>query len=363
MEKERLLSLDVFRGITIAGMILVNDPGNWSYVYAPLLHSSWHGYTPTDLIFPFFIFIMGVAISLSKPKFGVERKLVMTKSIQRTFILFFIGLLLNGFPEYDFGSLRIPGVLQRIALVFMVCIWMHHNLQVKQQYITGSILLVGYWLIMSFVPVPGVGDANLEPGTNFAAWLDSIALTGHMWSSTKTWDPEGILSTFPAMVTGLMGLWTGKYLFNAENKTEALLRLMVFGVLAIISALIWSMHFPINKSLWTSSFVLVTGGWAMLLFSMLYWALDVLKKRVKVIYPFQVFGMNAITVYVFAGLLSNILSMIKIGDQSLHGVIYDLLVTVFGDQKLASLVFALLFVTFCYLPIWVMFKKRIFIKV
>ncbi|MFY0626679.1 MAG: DUF5009 domain-containing protein [Reichenbachiella sp.] len=363
MKKERLLSLDVFRGITIAAMILVNDPGDWSNVYAPLLHAHWNGYTPTDLIFPFFIFIMGVAISLSKPKVGVERKSIVYKSLKRTLILFLIGLFLNGFPFFELSSLRIPGVLQRIALVFMGCIWLYQYLDSKKVYWVGAGILVVYWIVMSFIPVPGGTPSNLDPGTNFAAWMDEALLSGHMYSQTKTWDPEGILSTFPAIVTGIMGIWTGNNLFRTADKVKALLKIMVIGVLSIWAALIWDLSFPINKSLWTSSYVLITGGWGMISFAILFWFLDVEKYDTIVIKPFMIFGLNSITVYAFSGVLSTSLYLLKIGDNSLKGHVFEMISFVFDNAKFSSFVFAVLFVLVSYIPIWVLYKKGIFIKV
>ncbi len=363
MGKERLLSLDVFRGATIAAMILVNDPGSWSSVYAPLLHASWHGLTPTDLVFPFFIFIMGVAISLSKPKTGEDRKAVLIKSLKRTLYLFLIGLFLNGFPYFDFGDIRIPGVLQRIALVFIACLWMHQYVSIRIQYRIGAILLLVYWMLMCFVPVPGQGPANLEPGTNLAAWLDSILLEGHMWGQTKTWDPEGVLGTVPAIVTGMMGMLAGRHLFGSEHKSKALIQLFVAGNAAILVALAWDMHFPINKNLWTSSYVLATGGIAINAFAILYWVLDVQKIKGKWIFPFRVFGLNAITVYAFSGILATLFYLIEIGDNTMQGHIYDALVTVFTDLKFSSLIYAILFTSVCYIPVWVMYKKGIFLKV
>lgn len=363
MSKERLLSLDVFRGITIAGMILVNDPGSWSHVYAPLLHAKWHGLTPTDLVFPFFVFMMGVALSLGRPKEGADRKSALQKALKRALMLFLIGVFLNGFPYFDLVNIRIPGVLQRIALVFAAIFWMHHYLDVKKQYYLGATILVTYWVIMVIVPVPGVGPANLDPGTNFAAWMDSILLKGHMWSATKTWDPEGFLSTFPAVVTGAMGMWTGRYLLKHDDKNHALVRVLIYGNLSVLIALMWNPFLPINKSLWTSSFVLATGGLGMLSFGALYWLLDVLKKRGKWTFPFKVFGMNAITVYVFAGILADLMGIIEFSNNTLKGHIYQGIATLIPEPKMASLIFAIMFVSICYIPIYVMYKRGIFWKV
>lgn len=363
LNKDRLLSLDVFRGLTIAAMILVNDPGSWSYVYAPLLHAKWHGCTPTDLIFPFFLFMVGMAVSLGKPKTGVDRKLVTRKILKRSLYLFLIGLFLNGFPYFELSTFRIPGVLQRIALVFLAIALMHHYIKDRVQIIVGGILLVGYWIIMDFVPVPGIGAANLEPETNFAAWFDRLFLSGHMWRLSETWDPEGLLSTLPAVVTGLLGVFTGKLLFTAENKSQGLSQIFVLGNVLLGVALGWDMIFPINKSLWTSSFVLYTGGIAMNFYGVLFWLLDIKKFRSKLTFPFEVFGSNAITAYALSGVLASLFGIIPLADSSIHQVLYDGLVGIFGDYYFASFVYAIGFVTLCYLPILLLYRKKIFIKV
>lgn len=363
MNKDRLLSLDVFRGLTIAAMILVNDPGSWSYVYAPLLHAPWHGCTPTDLIFPFFLFMVGMAVSLGSSKSGEARLQITKKILKRSLYLFLIGLFLNGFPYFELSTFRIPGVLQRIAIVFMVIALMHHYVSKKTQVWVGVGLLIFYWAVMSFVPVPGIGPANLEPDTNFAAWFDRLFLSGHMWSLSKTWDPEGLLSTLPAIGTGLMGVFTGTILFRTENRIEGLTKVFVLGNVAIALALAWDMTFPVNKSLWTSSFVLYTGGIAMNFYGVLYWLLDVRKWRSKLTFPFEVFGSNAITAYALSGVLASLFGIISIGDSSIHQGLYDFFVGIFDNNYFASLIYALIFVGICYLPILVLYRKNIFIKV
>ncbi|WP_420581708.1 acyltransferase family protein [Reichenbachiella sp.] len=363
MSKDRLLSLDVFRGLTIAAMILVNDPGSWSYVYRPLLHAKWHGCTPTDLIFPFFLYMVGMAVSLGKPKTGHDRKLITSKILKRSLYLFLIGLFLNGFPYFELSTFRIPGVLQRIALVFLAIALMHHYFKTRVQIIIGISLLVGYWIIMSFIPVPGIGEPNLEPETNFAAWFDRLFLSGHMWRLSETWDPEGFLSTLPAVVTGLLGIFSGKILFAAENKAQGLGKIFVLGNVLIGIALAWDMTFPINKSLWTSSFVLYTGGIAMNFYGILFWLLDIQKYRSKLTFPFEVFGSNAITAYALSGVLASLFGIISLGDYSIHQVLFDGLVNIFGDNYFASFAYAVGFVTLCYLPILILYRKKIFIKV
>lgn len=363
MKKDRLLSLDVFRGITIAAMILVNDPGAWSHVYSPLLHAKWHGCTPTDLVFPFFLFMVGLAVSLGSPKEGEARREITKKIAKRSLYLFLIGLFLNAFPNFDLANLRIPGVLQRIGLVFLAIGIMHHYISSKTQVIIGSGLLIFYWLLMTFVPVPGIGQANLDPDTNFAAWFDRLFLTGHMWRNTDTWDPEGLLSTLPAIVTGLLGMFTGKLLFKIEDKQYGVIRLFALANMLIFAALAWDITFPINKSLWTSSYVLYTAGIAMHFFAMLYWLLDIKKYTTKFTYPFKVFGSNAITAYAFSGILASTIGLISLGDEPAQRVVFDFLLQLFGDHKFSSLVYALAFVAVCYVPVLVLYRKNIFIKV
>ncbi|MGB5290656.1 MAG: heparan-alpha-glucosaminide N-acetyltransferase domain-containing protein, partial [Lysobacterales bacterium] len=197
---KRLLSLDFFRGITIAAMILVNNPGSWAHVYPPLLHAQWHDWTPTDLIFPFFLFIVGVSINLAfsgKKDSQVPAKDLYGKIIRRTLILFALGLFLNGFPFFDLASLRIPGVLQRIAICYLVAslLFLHCGARVQALWAVAFMLI--YWAAMQWFPVPGIGAGSYEKGANFSAWVDNLFLHGHMWSESKTWDPEGIFSTLP----------------------------------------------------------------------------------------------------------------------------------------------------------------------
>ena len=344
-------------------MILVNDPGSWSYIYSPLMHAQWHGCTPTDLIFPFFLFMVGMAVSLGRPKEGEARVQISKKILKRSIYLIMIGLFLNGFPYFELAALRIPGVLQRIGLVFLAIAMMHQYVSTRMQILTGSTLLMLYWIVMTFIPIPGIGSSNLEPGTNMAAWFDQLFLSGHMWSISKIWDPEGLLSTLPAVVTGLLGMFTGKLLFRAEEKLEGLAKVFVLGNILILLALAWDMTFPINKSLWTSPFVLYTGGIAMNFYGVLYWLLDVLKYRSKVIFPFEVFGSNAITAYTLSGILATLFGIIEIGEHSIHGLIYHAIVRVFGDLYFSSFIYAITFVVLCYVPILILYRKNIFIKV
>jgi predicted acyltransferase len=367
---QRLLSLDVFRGITVAGMILVNNAGDWGNVYPPLRHAPWHGITPTDLVFPFFLFIVGVSIvySLSSRRQDpAQHGKLLAKIFKRSLILFGLGLLLNLVPAFDFASLRIPGVLQRIALVFLVCSLIFLKTGPRTQAYLLAGLLLGYWALMTLVPVPGVGPANLEPTTNLGAWLDNLLLTGHLYSSTKVWDPEGILSTLPAIGTGLCGMLAGLWLRKPVEPATKVVWLFVFGIAAVVAGLVWDLVFPINKPLWTSSYVLYTAGLALNCLALLYWLVDV-QRFTGWTKPFVVYGMNAIVVFVGSGLLYDLLTLISVtgpaGEQMLLPTyLYRSFFAPFFSPVNASLVWALSYVLFWLGVLWVLYVKRIFVKV
>ncbi|MBL3656897.1 acyltransferase family protein [Fulvivirga sediminis] len=355
---DRLLSLDVFRGITIVAMLIVNDPGSWSYIYSPLEHASWHGCTPTDLVFPFFLFIVGVSVSLSLKKVRYEKQHHSSRIghiIKRSIILFGIGLFLNAFPFFHLESIRIPGVLQRIAIVFLVCAVLFLKTSWKSQVIISIIVLLLYWLLMAVLPMSY--NQNLLPGDNLAAHIDAYFLSGHMWSSTKTWDPEGLMSTFPAIVTGIIGMLAGQWLQLKQSKETMVIGLFVVGNVLIVLGLFWDMAFPINKSLWTSSYVLYSGGIALNFLAILYWLLDVKRWRGKGWLIFKAFGVNAIFAYIFGVLLSYGFGY------TIQVPFFRWLKTITGNPELSSLIYALFFVGVTFIPVWVLYKRRIFLKV
>lgn len=362
---QRLLSLDVMRGMTIVGMIIVNTPGSWSHVYPPLLHAEWHGLTPTDLVFPFFLFMVGVSITLAFNKRlekGVNPSSLIGKTLKRTLIIFGLGLFLALFPQFDFANLRIAGVLQRIAVVYLICSLLF--LQVRNWKgiaILSAVLLIAYWLMMTLIPVPGVGAANLEPGTNLAAWLDSVAMPGRLYR--ETWDPEGLLSTLPAVVTGLTGILAGFLIQSRKSAEHKIIWMMVAGSVLCVLAYFWHQVFPVNKNLWSSAYVLASSGMAGLLLGCLYWLIDVQKYQRWT--PFFVaFGMNAITAYVLHGVLIDAFVLDFDGDgTALKTESYQALVSMGLSLKLASFVWALLYVMLCFIPIWVMYKKKIIVKI
>jgi predicted acyltransferase len=354
----RLISLDALRGFTIAAMIIVNDPGSWEHVYAPLLHADWNGITPTDYIFPFFLFIVGVSIALAYQKrldAGADKGALIRKIAVRSLKIFGLGLFLWLWPNFDFAGIRWAGVLQRIALVFFPCALLFLYTDWKQQLKLAIGILLAYWIIMAYVPVPGIGAPDLSVAEkNWAHYLDSRLLPGVMWQ--KTWDPEGILSTFPSIVTGITGMLIGRIILNLENVYKKLTWIFFFGFAMVILGGIWNWFFPINKNIWTSSFVLNTSGWATLALGACILLVDVLgfQRWTKI---GRVFGANAITAYVLAGMLT-IVFYSGLNQSFLNG-----LTSIGLPAKLASLLYAIVYVMIIYIPVYILYRKKIFIKV
>lgn len=370
-QQQRLLSLDIFRGLTIAAMILVNNPGSWSDVYAPLLHADWHGVTPTDWIFPFFLFIVGVAIAyaLGKRKAqGMDKKVLLRKIIKRTLIIFGIGLFLNGFPFFNLSTIRIPGVLQRIALVYGASATLFLYVNPRQLFWVGVGCLLGYWALMTLVPVPGGIAPNLEPSTNIGAWLDRVLMDGHLWTQSKTWDPEGFLSTLPAIATGISGILTGLWLRGEAGAYEKVAGLLAVGTILLALGCIWDLAFPINKKIWTSSYVLYTSGVALLILGVIYWLVD-LRGSSWWTKPFIIYGTNALFVFVMSGLVAKLMYTIQwtneLGESiSVKTWVWTTLFEpAFASTKMASLAFALANVLFFLGLSWILYNRKIFIKV
>jgi predicted acyltransferase len=347
-------------------MILVNNPGSWSYVYSPLRHAEWHGCTPTDLIFPFFLFIVGVSIHFAyQEKIGAGLSgSTFWKIGKRALVIFGLGLFLTLFPDFNFETVRIPGVLQRISVVFFISSILYFKLNWLAQIRLVAVLLLGYYMVMNFIPVPGIGESNLEKGTNLAAWLDSIMLEGHLWSQTKTWDPEGILSTIPAIATGIIGMLVGQLLSAKVSELEKTIGLFLIGVTLIVLGLAWSLLFPLNKALWTSSFVLYTAGLACHGLGVMFFLIDV-KGYSTWALPLRYYGMNAIFVFVASGLLAKMLGRIKIGadDTSLWSWIFTNLFDSWLPSPVASLSFAVCLIIIFGLILRWMYQKKIFLKV
>ncbi|MEM6468575.1 MAG: heparan-alpha-glucosaminide N-acetyltransferase domain-containing protein [Planctomycetota bacterium] len=393
-DSPRLLALDVLRGLTIAGMVIVNDPGDWSYVYSPLRHATWNGITPTDFVFPFFLFVVGVSIVFAYTKRleqGVRPRAMYRKICTRGVMIFGLGIALALFPHFNFSDVRIPGVLQRISIVFVVCsiLFLHSKLR-TQVWLVGT-LLVGYFLAMTLVPVPVDGvirealstgevsrahelvnvtdltplndafiAANLEPGVNLSAWLDRKLIPGSLYE--KTWDPEGLLSTLPSIATGLLGVIAGQLLVRESDRMRQSFALLLAGFFAVAIGGIWNWFFPYNKNLWSSSFVLYTGGLAAMTLGALIWVIDVQQWKRWAYVP-RVFGANAITAYVIHGTLG-ILFTIGIGSegQTVKSVFMDGLEVVGLDRTFVSLLWALLYTALVFLPVWWMYRRKLFVK-
>jgi predicted acyltransferase len=344
METKRLLSLDAFRGFTIAAMILVNNPGSWSHVYKPLRHAEWNGLTPTDLIFPFFLFIVGVSIALAYTKMiekGVSKRRMHGKILFRSVKIFAVGLLLNYIHHFRLSELRYAGVLQRIAIVFLVCSLLFLHSRWIWQLITGAGLLILYWLAMTLIHTPGHQTAMLEPGINLAAWIDSKLLPGKLWQGT--WDPEGLLSTVPAIGTCIMGMLSGKIILGSTSQDRKVINLFVYGLAACILGYIWNWDFPINKNLWTSSYVMLTGGMAMIILAAAMHLVDTLQYT-KFVRIGIVFGANAITIYVLAELLANLFYYLPVAGTGLGEHFVALADHSFFSHKFLSMVFAFFFI-------------------
>lgn len=297
------MSLDAFRGLTIASMMLVNNPGSWDHVYAPLRHAEWHGWTFTDTVFPFFLWIVGVAMTLSFARRLGEGRSLLPHVLRRSAIIFGLGLLLNGFPYYNLATMRIPGVLQRIAVCYLIAAIVFVYVSWRGQMLVAAGLLLGYWGVMSMGP-------SLEKGANFAEQVDTLFLSGHMWSATKTWDPEGIVSTLPAIATVLFGVLAGHLLRSGLPLLDKVGWLMVGGNALIFAGLVWDKVLPVNKNLWTSSFTVLMAGLAMVVFGCCYWLIDVKGWR-RWAGPFVIYGSNAIAVYVVAGLFARMMGLLQ----------------------------------------------------
>lgn len=375
----RLTSLDVFRGIAIASMILVNNPGSWKFVYPPLLHAEWHGCTPTDLVFPFFLFIVGAAMSFSLAKDASEKKpslQVYQRILRRTLLLFLLGLLLNfssvfldvllkNAPLSNFGQLRIMGVLQRISLAYGLSALAMLKLSGRNLRRLAVVLLLGYWIALTLIPVPGYGPGHLTPEGNLGGYVDRFLLgTQHLYKGGP-FDPEGLLSTLPATVTVLIGYFTGQWLQTQSVKSRTSLNLVIFGLSCLVLGYSWGMIFPLNKQLWTSSFVVFTAGWALLLLAACYELIEVRNYR-KLGFPFEVMGLNAIFVFVASGLVARLLLKTQIGDSetapNTYTWIYETFFQPWAGPFNGSLAFALTTVLFWWLILYFLYRKQWFFK-
>jgi predicted acyltransferase len=367
----RLTSLDAFRGATIAGMILVNNPGSWSHVYAPLLHADWHGWTPTDLIFPFFLFIVGVAMPISFGKRlarGDSKRQLARHVVRRSLILFGLGLFMALFPTFsDWGTLRIPGVLQRIGVVYLIAATLYLTLGARRRWGALAILLLGYWALMTLVPVPGFGAGDLSADGNLGAYLDRLILGQQHLYRGDMWDPEGLLSTTPAVGTALLGIFTGEWLRSGRGEYAKVKGLLAAALLAVVLGTLWGLLFPINKKIWTSSYVVFSAGMAGLLLGTFYWMIE-LRGWKRWSRPFVIYGMNAIAVFVASGLLTKTLVRVRVpaaaGETtSLYSWIYTNLFASWAGPLHGSFAFALSYVGFWLFLMWLLYRRGIFIKI
>jgi predicted acyltransferase len=379
-QNPRLLSLDVFRGITIAGMVLVNNPGTWSAIYTPLEHAEWNGWTPTDFVFPFFLFIVGISITFALGKrveAGGVDKAVYLKIIRRTLLIFGLGLFLATFPFYNFtkselldvNTVRIMGVLQRIAVcyLFSALIFLHTGW--KKQLIIAIALLLLYWLLMTLVPVPGCEITTFnDKACNLAAYIDRTVLTeGHIWRSAKVYDPEGLLSTLPAIATTLAGILCGHWLRTRRDDMEKVSGMFFFGIVLIAFGWAWHSWFPINKALWTSSYVVFTAGLALCFLGFCYWLIDIKGYKLWT-KPFVIFGVNALALFVGSGIMARVLGLIKVAGLdgnsiSLQQWIFTNIFLPLGSPVNASLMYAICFILLWLFLMWLLYRKRIYIKV
>jgi len=395
--RERLLSLDVFRGMTIAGMLLVNDPGSWSAIYPPLEHATWNGWTPTDLIFPFFLFIVGITTHLSldaRRARGDDEGALIRQIVRRGLLIFLAGFLVNGFPYFTWGAVdgianptflervvdrlyhwRIMGVLQRIGLAYMFAALLSFKTTLKQQVVIITTLLFGYWFAMTLVPVPPNGFLGIDVLGNapetLAAYFDRLLLDwgkygNHLWVSSRTWDPEGPFSTIPAVGTAMLGIICGRWIGSPRPLSERLAGMFAVGSIAMMAGLMWHWSFPINKSLWTSSYVLFTAGMAAVALATCMWIID--EHRITGwTKPFVIYGMNPIVAFVGSGVAARLIySIFKVqsGGESipLETWIYRTFYASWLAPRNASLLFAITFVLVWLGILWLLYRRRIFVK-
>ena len=376
--EHRLQSLDVFRGLTVAGMLLVNQPGDWGAIYPPLEHAAWNGWTPTDLIFPFFLFIVGVTTHLSveaRRRRGDSERQILGQLVKRSLLIVLCGLLLASFPWWPLEritGMRFPGVLQRIGVAYFFGALLTLGGSLKRQVVILVCLLFGYWFAMTLLPVPGSGAMGQlvldDPSASLAAWLDRAVFGRHLWKSSVTWDPEGLLSTVPAIGTVMLGVFSGRWISIARPIHEKLVGLFGAGALATVGGLMWNWSFPINKNLWTSSYVLLTSGMAAMILGVAHATLDTTSARTHVLLrPLIVLGRNALVLFVLSGWLVKTLIWIKIGSAdgsqtSLYNWIFQHGFAPWASPKNASLLFALAALLVLYAVLELLYRRRWFLR-
>lgn len=366
---QRLVSLDAFRGATMAFMILVNTPGDGGHVYWPLEHAEWHGWTPTDVVFPSFLWIVGVAITLSLGRRlarGDSRGALFSQAARRAAILFALGVLVYVYPAFDLSTQRILGVLQRIAICYFAAVAIFLTTRLRGQIAWIISLMAVYWLLMAFAPVPGYGAGRLDVEGNFAHYIDRIVLGAHNYRQTRTWDPEGIVSTLPAIATCLLGLLAGHILSLRRTVGERAIRLIGLGAVLLAAGLVCNTWLPINKKLWTDSFTLFMAGLDFVLFAGFLWLVDGLGWR-RAVKPLVIMGMNAIVIYLASEFLDEGLGWIRWsgagGKVSLRAWIYDHVFAGLASPYNASLLYAIAYVLVLYLLAWGLYRRGWFVRV
>jgi len=368
LRRGRLIALDTFRGITIAAMILVNSPGATRHGYALLRHARWNGWYPADLIFPAFLFIAGVAVPLSLARQGEDgaaRAVLRAKVLTRTRIIFGLGLLLNALPYFDWDVLRIPGVLQRIALCYGAAALLALYTSIRTQALTALLLLIGYWLLLTTVPVPGHGAGVLEPGTDLGAYIDRALMGTHLGHTE--WDAEGLLSTLPAIATTLIGVLTGHWLRAAPSARRCLAGLAIGGVMLVVVGQLWGHWFPINKSLWTSSYAVFSAGTAMFGFAACYWITDI-RGYQRWATPFVIYGTNPILAYGLSSLVTKALALIRVPGPgatslTLNMYLYHRIFVPLATPAAASLLYATTYTLFWLAVMAVLYRRGVFVKI
>ncbi len=361
----RLVSIDIVRGITVAFMILVNNNGSGELSYRALNHAQWNGFTPTDLVFPTFLLIMGASLLLSKRV--LTARAALPHILRRTVLLFLLGLVVNGFPFFHLGTLRIYGVLQRIAVCYLLAsLFLLATRRMSVWAATAAVLLAGYWALLRFGPVPGHGVPVrdfplLDPDLNPVAWLDRHTFPGRLYEGTR--DPEGLLSDAPALATTLLGMLAGAWITGVRTAREKASGLLAAGSALVLSGALWNLEMPINKKLWTSSYVLYAGGWSLLLIGVVFYLVEVRGAKGRGWTPFVVLGTNAITAYVFSELLASAVSVIDVHPRlNLQQWLYLHIFMPIVNPAFGSLVYSLAFVLVCLLPVVVLYRRRIFLK-
>jgi len=364
--QRRNLAVDVFRGLAISLMVMVNNPGSYLYVYHPLRHSDWQGCTPADFVFPFFLIIVGISVTFSlaaRARRPSKRSPLMREVCLRSVKLFCLGLFDENFPFLGDHQWRIPGVLQRIAIVYGLCVLLGHKLSGKSLALIVAALLLGYWGLLVLVPVPGIGAADLaRPAANIAAWLDHRLMGPYLFSPDEGWDPEGLLSTIPALCLSLIGVLTGKMLMAPVDLEKKINRLFVGGLALAAAGYYWSEWFPFNRWLWTSSFMLFVAGVGLMVLG-LCTVITEWPRVSKVIYPFKALGANAIVIYLCSSIFSKVLYILPVGEENMHDLIYNFLFGSWLSTPNASMVWAVAYTFVMFVVSHRLYVKGVVIKI